>query len=219
MARLAGRSTWFAWFAGVCCFAVIGALVVLATPLAPAVANWTVRTVAIVGDQFSGSEHTGSVVAAAPSLGEVAGTLPTTCDALSSPELLTALGAQSDVTVSSGTRQALAGVPGVAELLAAEPLIDCQWETALGAAHAWIAKTPGDARASMTEELLHAIGFACSADGDAVRCLRTHAAAGDAAASTETHLFDGAVWLVVRTDGSVPDEFSDAVAGAIWSPA
>lgn len=206
VARLAGRNTGFAWVVGVWCAAVVGALVVLAAPMAPVVTDWTLRTLPIIGEQIAHEAGAGEAVAS---------TVPADCDALASPELRAALRAGAPATFTAGAGEVLAGVPGLAELLAAEPAVDCRWTAADGTAQVWVA-TVGDDAAATAEELLLAVGFECSAHGDGVLCTREHAAAGDAAASTESHLVRGTVWAAIVTSGWEQGGITGAVERMLW---
>ena len=215
VARLAGRSTWFAWLTGLCCLAIVVGLVGLAAPLAPAVADWTMRTAGAFGERVV-HELTRGGETAQEQVTTAAGELPASCDALAlAPALHAVLGSDA----AAGPQAA--GVPhsagGLVGLLGAQPVLDCLWGTAGSTAHAWLATTSGDAAAA--DELLRAIGFECARLGDALRCTRSAAAEGATPASTVTHLLRDGTWMIASTTGAGVDGFTAAGEGAIWPEA
>ena len=92
MARLGGRSTWFAWLTGLCCLAIVAGLIGLAAPLGPVVADWTTRTAGALGEHVVEELTRGG--AGAQEQAAAAGTPPASCEALA-PALEAVLG--SDV--------------------------------------------------------------------------------------------------------------------------
>ncbi len=216
VARLTARSTWFSWLVGLFCFAVVGGLVVMAAPMGPAVADWMRSTVTTLTAQGTGSGPAGEALA--PFTASEAGGLPATCAALSSPALTAALDAAGAGAPTGDVGEAPAGTVGVAELLGAQAVIDCRWGAESGTAHAWVATVGGDA-ASTAEELLRASGFECETDGDAVRCVRVLSGDAGAAASTETHVVRGDLWMVATSTGWDADQFAGALEATVWPAA
>lgn len=206
MARLAGRSTRFTWFTGLCCLAIVGGLVLLAAPLAPAVVDWTVRTAGAFGEHAV-RELTGAGDSAPEEGAGAAGELPTQCDALGE-----ALG--QDAAANAEAAGPPESADGLVELLAAQPVLECAWAAAGGTAHAWLAQT--NANVAAAEELLGAGGFVCERPGDTVHCTRSAAAEAEAAASTVTHLLRGGTWMIVSATGAGADGAIGALEETLW---
>lgn len=222
MARIAGRSTWFAWFVGLVCAAVLGALVYLAAPLGPAVGDWTVRTVANAVGQITGDTGTSAVETGSQSGPDaVAGgpVMPADCTGLVSAELHQRLEGDAQAVMSIGAGEALAGVPGLAELLGAAPVLDCRWTTPAGSTAQAIVATVGDGAVGIADEMLRALGFDCTSVGEGVECTRTTAASEGVSGLIERHRVRGTVWVASVTTGWEPDGFADAVDAAVWPPA
>lgn len=215
MARLTGRSTGFSWFVGLFCLAVVAALVVMAVPMGPAVADWMRTTVTTLAAQASGAA---SEAQTAPQpAAEVSG-LPATCAAFSSPTLSDALQAAGADAPADGPGAAPEGVVGVAELVSAEPVLDCVWMAERGSARVWVAAV-AEGTGPTAEELLRAGGFECQSDGGAVRCTRERADERGAVASTDSHVIRDGVWAVALTTGWNAAQFADAIEQAVWPAA
>ena len=210
MARLAGRSTWFTWFTGLCCLAIVGGLVLLAAPLAPAAVDWTVRTAGAFGEHAV-RELTGAGDSAPEEGAGAAGELPTQCDALGEA-LGEVLG--QDAAANAEAAGPPESADGLVALLAAQPVLECAWAAADGTAHAWLAQT--NANVAAAEELLRAGGFVCERPGDTVRCTRSAAAEAEAAASTVTHLLRGGTWMIVSATGAGADDAIGALEETLW---
>lgn len=215
MARLTGRNTGFSWFVGLFCLAVVAVLVVMAAPMGPVVADWTRATVTTIASQASGAA---SEPHAEPQLAAELEGLPETCAALSSPALSEALQAAGAEAPAEGTDAAPEGAVGIAELVSAQPVLDCVWAAERGSARVWIATVPGDA-GHTAEELLRAGGFECHSDGGAVRCTREHAEEGGAAASTQSHVIRDGLWAVTATTGWDAAQFAGAIEQTVWPAA
>ena len=217
VARIAGRSSWFAWFVGLLCAAVLAALVYLAAPLGPAIGDWTVRTVANGLQQLSGTPSTPPTDGQAQPETPVAGPIvPTNCEGLFSAEQNRQLAGDVQATMSVGSGEALIAVPGIAELLGAVPALDCRWVTPAGGSAQAIVATVTEGAAGTAEEMLRALGFDCTALDGGVQCVRSTDATAEAAGSVETHVVRGTVWVASLTTGWQPDGFAEAVDAAVW---
>ena len=220
VARIAGRSSWFAWFVGLVSAAVLGALVYLAAPLAPAVGDWTVRTVATGIQQLvSGSTSNAPADPLAQPDGPVSGpVMPANCDGLFTAKQHQQLASDSAV-MSTGAGEVLVAVPGVAELLGAVPVVDCRWVTPAGGSAQALVATVAEGAVATADELLRAVGFACTPLDGGVSCVRSTAATAEAGGAVETHVIRGTVWVASVTTGWQPDGFTEAVDAAVWPSA
>lgn len=217
MARVGGRSTWFAWFAGLVSAAALAALVWLALPMAPVVADWAGQ--ALRGDLLPAQAQGGSAALPSPSATPdpaVADapdppTFPSRCEDLYPGGLWERLSSDWSLTLDEAATPPPSAVPALPEAFGAQILIGCSWQGDAGRAVLTVA-TVSDRAAGEAARILGASGFACAPDADGVRCERGAAEGVDA----ETHIVRGGLWLAsIRSYPGPPTELSSTVI-RVW---
>lgn len=215
MARVGGRSTWFAWFAGLLMAGAVAWLVWLAVPMTPVVADWAGQ--ALRGDLLPTPAarpvlpDPTPTPEVAPPPAPVSPTFPSRCEELFPEGLWQRLTDDPVLTLDAGVSAASPSVGDLAGALDARTLIGCAFAGDGGHSVTTLA-TVSDQGVAHASALLGASGFDCRDDGGGVRCERPVSDDADA----EVHVVRGGLWLAsIRSYPGPPTELSSTIA-LVW---
>ena len=203
MARIGGRNSAMAWFAGIVCGAVVAALTVLALPAIPA-------GIQFVGDTLRAASSP-LTIASPPRTPRPE---PSTAAPVCRSFYTEALWAQLTQRVGGDPVQDAAppatSAAGMVAALAPRVRATC---TFTGVNAGRIVTTVSDVDAQSTavvRSAFEADGFTCASDGGGVRC--TIENGGDA----EEQVVRDGVWLSTVFTGWRPGHYTDRVAQQLW---
>lgn len=193
MARIGGRSTWFAWTVGVISAVVIGALVWLAIPALPAGVAWF-------------SSPSDSEANPTPTSGGV----PVECRGLFSDALWASLRSADESKLTQGTEAPVISATAVVDSLQPEVVYTCSWTATDKSISTTVANVAADA-GSIAMAALPAAGYTCSqVSADRIRC------SFSSDVLIETIEISGGKWLSTSQSAWFPQRYADRVAEEVW---
>lgn len=202
MARIGGRSSAAAWFAGVLCTGVIAGLLVLAAPAVPA-------GVAIAGDILR------SASGADPEDAPLAATAPPVATAVPACRGLYPEQMWLELTQRTGGDPVQSAEPppapaGLTAALAPAVRATCVFQGVNTGRIATTVADVGPAAPGIARAALEASGFRCDAFGDGVRCVR------DSGGTASEHVIRAGMWLATDFSQWHPDRYTERVASVLW---
>ncbi|QKJ18460.1 hypothetical protein [Microbacterium hominis] len=203
MARTGGRSVWIAVPATLLCFAVVGALVWLAVPMVPVVITWA-------GDTLRGAteraQRETEVQPAVQAIDDGA----IDCRSLYPDGLWSELLWTPGILLTQNAAPPATVEAALVDALAPEVIVTCAWvRTEPGSVITTLARVDADAR-PIAEAALRADGFACAADGEALRCGRERGRAA------EEHVFRDDLWLANVGTAWMPEDYTARLEKTLW---
>lgn len=215
MARIGGRSTWFAWLVGLVCFGVVGALVFLAVPLAPAIVDWSGSALRGDLDRPRASADPVPDADGGADAQPERPAAPGECRELYSEQLWALLSTASGVELSEGADPAPTTITALADELSPSVLLSCSWSTGSGVSvSSVLAEVATDASDAAARTLAGA-GFACSPFGLGIRCEGPSGAAS--ADVAEIHTIRDGLWLATIERGWRPPDYAATVEASVWA--
>lgn len=201
MARIGGRNVAFAWFAGLVCLAIVGALAWFALPAIPVAAQW--MGAALRGP--SAAPPAAVAPTAAPSPGSSPSAMPADCRALYPDALWAALTQSGRLITTAGPVRVDAALK---QALVATPALTCAWRSDAGDITTTLYRTSGPA-AQLAAAALSAAGYTCAA-GTVVQCER------DRGASAQIHSAGPGAWVATTFGAWRPDGYASEVAARVF---
>ncbi len=201
MARVGGRNAAFAWFAGLVCIAVVGALVWFALPAIPVAAQWIGATLHAQAAAPPAAVAPTSVPSDSPS----PSVMPADCRALYSDALWAALTQGGRLITTAGPVRVDAALK---QALDATPALTCAWRSDTGDITTTLYRTSGPA-AQLAAAALSAAGYTCAA-GTVVQCER------DRGASAQVHSAGPGAWVATTFGAWRPDGYASEVAARVF---
>lgn len=209
MARIGGRSTWFAWLVGLACLGVVGVLAALAVPAVPSAMSWIQEVVhgpapiPQVARDDAPRPQTGAPAA-------VGADLPADCEALYPPALYELLSTSTGVVARADPQPPDLADLSLASTLGAEPALTCAWDAASAGSIVTSVARVDAAAAEVVETELAPLGFECTTTGVAAHCERT------SGSTVEVHDVSEGVWVVSVLDSWHPPGYAALVASQVW---
>jgi hypothetical protein len=201
MARIAGRSNWVAWPAGMLCLAVVAALGWLSLPMIPGAVQWA-------GDALRSATSRSDEDVSNPAPFRAA-TVPA-CRALYTSALWSELTARSGADPAEDASPPPVSATGVVAALAPVVRETCTWTAASTGSIVTTLADIDTRTAPLAGEALSSQGFSCGSSGGGLRCTRTD---GDVA---EDVIVRDGVWLSSRLDGWHPNLYTERIAERLW---